>query len=206
MAEDEVLITYENLYDLLRREKFKQELQKLDKDFFKEVIGYLTNKKAILNSQEKKDNIFASTEVEKTRTQLKNIKKILKELYEKRESKILKQAIMSSRCGGNGYNTAAMLPEEKVFFNTILKNLDLYRSEILQNLFKCCLPKVKKPKDLKVGSENEDNIVEVFVTSNMPEFIGPDLNPYGPFKKDVVVKLPKEVAENLIKNKQARKK
>jgi DNA replication initiation complex subunit (GINS family) len=204
MADKDVLITYENLYEILRREKHRAELQKLNETFFNDVLEYLNNKKAILESQEKKDNIFASSEVEKTRTQLKNIKKILKDLYEKRESKILHQAVLSSRNGGNGYDCSAMLPEEEVFFKSLLKNLNTYREEILMNLLKCNLPSIKKPKDLKRGSEKKDNKrPNVKVLKDLPQFVGPDLNTYGPFKKDEEVLLPEEVANHLVTNKQA---
>ena len=35
------IITYETLYDILRKEKYNQELQKLDNDFFERVLKYL---------------------------------------------------------------------------------------------------------------------------------------------------------------------
>lgn len=202
MAEKEVLITYENLYDLLRREKMRPELQKLSENFFAEVLEYLNNKKAILDSQQKKESIFASAEVEKTRTQMRNIQKILKDLYEKRESKILQQALISSRNSGS-HDTSGMLPEEQVMFRSLLEQLNLYRGGILLNVLQCSLPDVKKPKDLKTGSEKEDsNTLKIQIISDMPEFVGPDLNAYGPFKKDDTKELPADVAEHLINNKQ----
>ncbi|RME54701.1 DNA replication complex GINS family protein [Candidatus Woesearchaeota archaeon] len=203
MEEKGVLITYENLYEILRREKVRAELQKLSDTFFQDVLEYLNNKKAILESQEKKDNIFASSEVEKTRIQIKNIKKIIKDLYEKRETKIIQQAILSSR-NNSGYDLSSMLPEEQALFNKLLENLNSFRSEILENLLKCTLPKVKKPKDLKRGSEKE--VIKkpnVKVLADMPEFVGPDLNTYGPFKKNDEVLLPEDVASHLVGNKQA---
>jgi DNA replication initiation complex subunit (GINS family) len=204
MTEKEVLITYENLYEILRREKFRPELQKLSNTFFDDVLEYLNNKKAILQSQEKKDNIFASAEVEKTRTQMKNIQKILKDLYEKRESKILQQAILSSRNGGNGYDIAVMLPEEQALFISVLDKLNSYRDEILLSLLKCKHPYVKKPKDLKRGSEKEDiKRPNIKIIVELPEFVGPDLNTYGPYKKDDDVLLPEEVVNHLVNNNQA---
>lgn len=202
MAEKEVLITYENLYDILRREKMRPELQKLSENFFTEVLEYLNNKKAILDSQQKKESIFASAEAEKTRTQMKNIQKILKDLYEKRESKILQQALISSRNSGS-HDTSGMLPEEQVMFKSLLDQLNLYRGGILLNVLQCSLPDVKKPKDLKTGSEKEDSsALKIQIISDMPEFVGPDLNAYGPFKKDDTKELPADVAEHLINNKQ----
>ena len=80
----DVIITYETLYELLRREKSRAEIQKLDKDFFNDVIKYIKDKRDILESQKTKENIFAAKETERTNKQLESIYRILKELYDKR--------------------------------------------------------------------------------------------------------------------------
>jgi len=43
-SEKQVRITYETLYELLRREKSNDELQKLDESFFRDVIEYLAER------------------------------------------------------------------------------------------------------------------------------------------------------------------
>ena len=73
----DVIITYETLYELSRREKSTTELQKLESSFFKDTIKYIEEKKAILESQKSKTSIFSS-ESKKTQIQLQNTIKILK--------------------------------------------------------------------------------------------------------------------------------
>ena len=68
----DVLITHETLYELLRREKSRDEIQKLDDNFYGDVLTYIKDKKAILDSQKSKDNIFSSQEVQKTKKQMDN--------------------------------------------------------------------------------------------------------------------------------------
>ena len=58
----EVIITYDTLYEILRREKYRPELQSLEPTFFKDVTKYIEEKKSILDSQQKKDSIFAKLE------------------------------------------------------------------------------------------------------------------------------------------------
>ena len=89
MADKEVVITYETLYELLRIEKLRPELQKLDESFFKDIVNFIQEKKAILDSQKAKDSVFTQIEAEKTKRQIVNILKIVRDLYEKRENKIL---------------------------------------------------------------------------------------------------------------------
>jgi len=40
----EAIITFETIYEILRIEKSRNELQKLDNDFFKRVIHYIEEK------------------------------------------------------------------------------------------------------------------------------------------------------------------
>ena len=50
-----VIITYDTLYEILRREKFRNELQLLDVEFFDNVLSYLNEKSVILDSQKNRD-------------------------------------------------------------------------------------------------------------------------------------------------------
>ena len=61
----DIKITLETLYDILRNEKKKEDLQKLEASFFIDVVGYLREKKALWESQENSDNIFAAGERDK---------------------------------------------------------------------------------------------------------------------------------------------
>lgn len=199
----EVIITYENLYEILRREKFRVELQRIDETFYRDVVKYLQEKSAILESQSKKSSVFASTELEKTQTQLKNVIKILKELYEKRENKILQFALFCSR-SKNPQDISTMLPEELAFYNDMKNILDNYRDGILNNLLSSKLPSIAilEQKDLNI--EEKTNTLTIVISNDLPEFVGPDLNVYGPFKKGEMQILPKNVADMLINTEQAK--
>lgn len=203
MEEREAVITYETLYELLRREKFRAEIQKLDSTFFIDVSNYLKNKEAILKSQEKNDSIFASREVDKTRTQLRNVKRIIKELYERRERKILQIALMVSRGGTVDEN--ALLANEKELFNSLLENIQRYKESSLGfisgNGFMS--EPLKEQKPLKREEELKEDRCTVRFLCAMPEFMGPDFNTYGPFEEGQSIKLPEEVAQMVAGNQSA---
>lgn len=198
------LITYEALYEILRAEKYKKELQKLDPNFFKNVINYLAEKQSILESQEKKTSIFASVEVQKTRRQIENIKRILQEIYEKRETKILQLALISSRIKVNKKEISSMLPEEELLYNSIHKTLNAYREGILNNILTVNLPKIEvlETKDLKNKEKTPDTKLIRFLHA-IPKFVGKDMQVYGPFNEEDIASLPKEVASLLIEKKRA---
>ncbi|MBW2998810.1 hypothetical protein KY321_04690, partial [Candidatus Woesearchaeota archaeon] len=94
---DNVVITYETLFELYRREKLRGEIQELDKGFFKNVTEYLSNIKSIVEKSSSSDNIFAGDEKLKAEKQMLNVKKILNLLYELRIKKITDMAWIKAR-------------------------------------------------------------------------------------------------------------
>ena len=204
----EVVITYETLYELLKREKERPDLQKLETTFFSDTINYIKDKKKIL--QAKSDSVFASDEMKKTERQLDNIYKILKELYERREKKIIGLALDKSRTKSNLIDTTALLREEKVFFDAVTGLLDSYRDAILYTVLNEKMPfmqdledKDKKPKSdfttaLELKNEGKKSTKLVRFTHKVPKFVGPELEEYGPYNEEDIASLPMEIADVLL--------
>ena len=136
----EIKITYETLFDLLRREKSRDELQKLDPEFYKDVLMYLQEKQAILQDTSTQAELFASSEKEKIRIQFQNIKKILREFYERREKKILHLALTQSRTNSNLTDMGALMEMEKSFFHELTSLINLYKENTLNSLLTLTLP------------------------------------------------------------------
>ncbi|MEW5897081.1 MAG: hypothetical protein AB1668_05285 [Nanoarchaeota archaeon] len=137
-----IKITLETLYDILRTEKKMGDLQKLEYSFFLDVINYLKEKQALLERRNAGSELFAAGERQKLEYELRSIKRIVKEIYEKREKKIIDIALNKSRTNSDIIDTSAMLPEEKGLYSLFLETLDFFRESILFNLFKGELPKV----------------------------------------------------------------
>jgi DNA replication initiation complex subunit (GINS family) len=135
MNVDNIKVTLESLYDILRNEKKREELQLLEDTFFIDVITYMRQKKAFLETKKEVDGLFSSGEKDKLEYETRSIKRILKEIYEKREKKIIEIALNRSRTGSDIIDTSSMLTEEKIFYQKILKTLDQFRRGILLNLF-----------------------------------------------------------------------
>lgn len=189
------IITYEILYDILRREKTRQELQKLDINLFYDINNYLKEKKSILDDLKTKSSIFAQKEIEKTEKELSNINKIVKEIYDKREAKIIQLAMSASKIK-NIPDDTNLLPEEKIIFNNLARLLIDSR----ENIFSILLDNPAKPKVIK---SEEEGIKTVRILQPIPKFIGDDLNEYGPMEEEYIASLPIKVARLLIKNNKA---
>lgn len=191
----EVAVTYETLFELLRKERQKREVQELDSNFFQNVLNYLNEKQKILESQKTKDSIF-SKEVEKTVKQLQNTRKILMDLYERRESKIVDSALTNSRLKEK--TLPPLLLEEKEFYNEMLQVLNKYRKSILYSLLSNQLPKIAK--------EERPHKTKILVrfTKAVPKFVAPDLNTYGPFEEEDILNIDSNIARVLIQKKRAK--
>lgn len=210
MVEKDISISYETLFEILRRERARAELQELDKKFFEDVISYLNEKKKILNEQKAKIDLFSSTEKERTEKQIENIKKILKETYEKRESKIIDMALNKSRVPGIIVDNSVLLDEEKKFFEQLVELMDNHRKGILFRILEGELPLLEKEKvnaaiaekepkkeqDMEKKETEKNKIVRF--TNSVPSFVGTELEEYGPFEQDEIANLPSELASVLV--------
>ncbi|MEM4711154.1 MAG: hypothetical protein QXL18_04350 [Candidatus Woesearchaeota archaeon] len=214
----DLAISYDLLFDILRYEKSKEELYVLEKDFYGKVVEYLKQKESSMLSIN-----TSTTERELTRIQLNNIKRILQEIYERRERKIINLAIYTVKTDSNIINVNALLPEEKIFYDNMVLMLSKYRNSILNNLLNNKMPfaeniheetdklmnKYKNGDSKRIingndfSEEDPEKIISVRFIKPVPKFLGPEMEIYGPFIEDDIASLPYKIAKILINNKRA---
>lgn len=204
METKEVNITYETLYELLKREKDMTDLQKLEPSFFNNFVDYLNDKKIILG---KEDSLFSYEEKKKVEKQIDNAKRIIKEIYERREKKILNIALIKSRTKSDVLDTSSMLENEKFFFDEVVKTLNVFRKDIFENIIDgkqvseviAGKKEANKTSDeISEKKEAEKNTKLVRFLYSVPKFVGKELEEYGPFEEEDIANLPSEIAEILI--------
>ncbi len=148
-----IRLTLETLYDILRNEKKREDLQKLEGTFFPDVVAYLGEKQELLKNKQQSTELFAAGERDKLEYELRSIKRILKEIYERREKKIIDIALNRSKTGSDIIDTSAMLQEEKEYYDQMVALLNAYRQGILRNLLAG-----KFPETTEVGRDEAKNI------------------------------------------------
>lgn len=193
----EIRISYETLFDVLRREKGREDLQELDDSFFKDVVSYMKDKQAVLESG---DEMFGQKEKASVSIQMENIRKIVKELYDRRENKIVRLA--QDKAGSGKTNASALLPEEKGLFDALLQVFVQGRDCTLNRILA-----MKQPSEVDVSlsscesvDQKEDSGVKmVRFLHPLPKFLGKDRSVYGPYDEDEVASLPEEIAVLLAK-------
>jgi DNA replication factor GINS len=188
--EFDLSITYETLFDILRREKNHDELQKLSNDFYKDVVHYLREKKKIETEQSTTAHPFNEASLA-----IMNINKMLRDLYDRREKKIISMAIDKARTG-MAVTTDALLAEELQLFERLSELVSTYRIGILQRVVQTEYPEVIHKDQPRV----EKKFVTVRFIISVPKFIGRNLESYGPFQPEDIASLPFDIAKILTDN------
>src|SRR4030042_3129551 len=114
------MITYSEIYEVLRREKYSDQIQQLPKNFFSDVANYLQDKKKLT---EKDSDAFSET-VMKMKKQCENAGSIIKELIMRRERKIVNMALLAVKTGVNKKDVEKMLDHEKELFEFVTGKIE----------------------------------------------------------------------------------
>ncbi|MBM3247479.1 DNA replication complex GINS family protein [Candidatus Pacearchaeota archaeon] len=183
------MITYNDLYEALRKERYSEQLQPLIKDFVKEVSSYIKEKENVIGigGGNGSANGLFSDETVKTKKQLENAISIFKELILRRKKKLLDLAFVSAETGISKRDFDNMLGFEKEMFEKIMKAVN-EGDKILEQL-------------LNGGEEGNNNLPKnklVMFKQDTDEFLDLEGNKLGPFKKGDIVNIPQEIANILI--------
>lgn len=155
------VITYEQLYNLVRNEKINEELQKINPDTYSQIVYYLKTK--IVIYKDAQINKLVPHEIEKIKSQINSARKLIKDFYERRERKIMALAINKSRTKFEKIDDSGLLQFEKEIFKKATELLIEYRTGVLLNLV-----------NAKIPTMIMDNKIEPKITKELSE---PKLNP-----------------------------
>ena len=165
MAEE--TITYELIRKIQREEEKQPKLTKLPEDFYSKVGNYIIQKKRISDANRKEA------------FEVKNVERLIEDIFSRRERKILNHAIIAAR---TGIQTENLTDEEGRFHSQILVSLKERRINILKKILE--------------QSEKKEGMV-VF-KQETPEFVGADMLNYGPFKEGDIAKIPEDNKKILV--------
>lgn len=212
--------SFETLYDILRQEKNKDDLQKLEPTFYYKVSQFLKTK----TGDVAKGNVNNVDSIQALQHKLFNIKRMIREIYERREKKIIFLALNKSKDESNVIDDSTLMPAEKEFFNKLVDLLYGMKSNTLDEVLsnKSIRPRMSNSstRESKIASItaknsesavlNEDNAkievkkqIKVKIIASVPKFVGRDMVDYGPFEPEDVVTLPEDVVSLLIKKEKA---
>ncbi len=186
----DVIITYQTVYEMLRRELDREELQKLPNNFFLDVAMYIRDKEILAKEQ-------SLGIINPHAKQLENVHRIIHQLVERRERKILHLGLDSVR-SSRLITSDAMLPHEKQLFDNTITIINQFRV-VAMNLVRQPIPlaRLEKPNTIPPG------FTIVKFLEQVPKLIGPELEEYGPFSQHEIATLPQPIVAVLLENNRA---
>ena len=175
------MLTYNDLYETLRKEKNNETLQQLPKSFVEDVSEYLHDKKG---QSLKEDDMFIDA-VAKSKKQLENSISIFKELILRRKKKLLSLVFVAAETGIMKRDYDNMLVFEKEVFDKLVRAFEEGDRELL------------KMMNGKKGEVRESKKMILF-SQNVDQFADMSGNIIGPFNSGELANLDSQVSEILV--------
>ncbi|MFA5020336.1 MAG: hypothetical protein WC533_04520 [Candidatus Pacearchaeota archaeon] len=180
------MITYNDIYELLRKERYSEQLQPIGKKFISDVSSYISEKKKIANQQSE----MFSDEIVKVKKQIENSMAIFNELMLLRKKKLLNLVFVASETGISKRDFENMLDFEKEMFDKVIASV--------------------KESEKAINSQfNYNGVLElsnlklIHFLENVDEFLGLKGESQGPFNKGDISNVDSKIADILIEDKKA---
>ena len=226
-------ISYEDIYELLRTEKYSADLQPLKPQDLVKIKEYFALKEEMLKKQKSSTVFFDRSKQDKIVIEIENAWRALRDLYERREKKIINRALFTSRTNFKLKDSTNMLASEEKLYSLLIDLLRRNNMEFFENFgIKIkyenektdARPEKEATKALKEGKEVaikavEDNLTAaseadkvigpkpkklIRFTEAVSELVDTDLQACGPFEKEDIANLPEELANLLIRQNKAK--
>jgi len=167
---------YEVLMDVWRRERDEEKLAKLPDDLSQKLREYIGSMKHYLRISDKESLAF-----ELRKAAVENVARLVQEIFELRLRKLIESAV-------KGKPLKNLFLFERGAYPRLVSLIKEYRENVRE-----LIRAVAYQDWEKVGSRYE----VVYFLKDVPQFMGIDLETYGPFKAGDLAVLPPENARNL---------
>jgi DNA replication initiation complex subunit (GINS family) len=179
------MLGYNELYEILRKEKYSEALQQLPKKFIENYKEYLNEKG---ETTQPTAQLFSDS-IAKSRKELENAISIFRELMLKRKRKILNLVFIATETGIMKRDYENMLPLEKDTFDRMVQTF----AEGDKRLNKLLTAK----KD-EIVQKNKK--ILVIFKHDIEQFLDHEGNTIGPFKSGELANLDAGIGEILTSN------
>ena len=125
--------SYEDIYELLRNEKFSSDLQEFSSNNLKKIQKYFEERIEKLN-ETNSSNMFTSHNKLKIQSEVDNATRMVNDLIYHREKKIITRARFTSRSDENIEDTSNMTDLEKSLYNFLNDKIKKFRTNYLNQI------------------------------------------------------------------------
>ena len=174
------MIGYDELYELLRKEKYGDALQQLPKNFVLDFSDYLNEIKSVKDSD---SDMFNSGEL-KVKKQLENVISIFRELMLRRKKKILNLVFVATETGIMKKDFENMLEHEREVFERMIKSFEEGDKKL--------------GKMLNGRKEQEEKFRLVLFNQEVEQFVNHKGEAIGPYAAGELVNLEADIGKILV--------
>mgnify|MGYP001575582293 CR=1 FL=1 len=174
------MLVYEDLYELLRKEKYSESLQQIDKNFLSDFSVYL---KGLREENSNNSDLFSDSVLE-GKKQMENSIALFKGLILRRKKKLLQLVFVAAETGIMKRDYENMFDFEKRMFDNLVRTLEAGDKELSSIL--------NGKKDSKIGYKM------IIFNENIEQFVDMDGNLIGPFSKGNLANLDSKVCDILV--------
>jgi hypothetical protein len=176
---DLFMLTFSDIYEAMRKEKYSDNLQLLPAKFLMEVNQYFEDKKNFLKGEK---DLFSDVAI-KNKKKLDNAMNSFRDLLRIRKKKILNLAFVASEVGIGKRDFDNLFPFEKDLFENLVKALEKAGKSQSEDM---------NPSQSANGKHKLVRFLE-----DTEEFLGTDGEEIGPFSKGEIANLDSEVVSIL---------
>ncbi len=210
------VLTFKFFRELQKKERDSRELQKLEPSFYSSVEDYLNRKMRLMSG--------GSLKIAE-RHDMAHIKVIIRDIFNRRERKVLEAALLSVRSDIELENA---LPEEKILYKQVRESLLEYRKSLspLQDdedekdtVNEETATREQSTDSGELAEEDEQDSKEnqkpdetkdiktlrLKFISSVPEFVDENLQTYGPFEEGDTADISEKLAGVLLNQRKAEK-
>lgn len=181
------MLNYNDLYELLRKEKYSEVLQVLPKNFIDEFSEYI----AMQKEQSSQDDSLFSDSVARSKKQFENSIALFKELMLRRKKKLLSLVFVAAETGIMKRDYENMLGFEKEIFDKLVRAFEDGEKELTSLLHG------------KRAMDKEKQTMIIF-TQDVEQFVDMQGKVLGPFTSGQLANLDRQVSELFISSGKAR--
>lgn len=172
------MLGYSKLRNIEQNEKASSKLTDVGADFYQQAGIYIQELEEKIEEERIKNP--SSRKITLLSDELRNARRVLNNIFERREKKIVLNALMAARSGDKSMEN--LTREEKIFYERLVELLEENRKNIFET----------KKRD----------VVVLRILKNIPQFVDSNMNKYT-LKKEDIISLPSDVAKILIERKAA---
>jgi DNA replication initiation complex subunit (GINS family) len=183
-------LTFSELRKAQKKEKRQEDLSDLEDNFILRVSNYLEMKKDVDDRE------------------YKSAKRVFDKIIGLRQQKIVKQAKFAVKSEKGESSNLNLLPREQELFlelKNLFQNFNHNIERMIEGEESIETPDIDQEDsddESEMESEETEDVEEgyqiVKIISDVPEFMGTDLESYGPFEEGEEVQIPEDNAEILV--------